>query len=348
MEMRNQKSAGRYTRQSKRTIKLFLFLVGVLLVMFFVSMGAGHLTLSPIDIFKTLIGSGTDSHALLLFQFRIPRLLVAILVGIGMGVAGAVFQGITQNELADPGIIGIHSGSGLFVVVFLYLTSLYEGSHPWWMPLSLPFVAFIGGITAALLIYILAWKSGVTPVRLILVGIGLNAGFSALLLLVQLKMSDSDFNRALVWLSGSIWNASWQSVWSLLPWILIFLPLTLYKARVLTVMQLGEEMALGLGTRVEKEKFLLLIIGVAMAASSVAVAGGIAFLGLVAPHLSRRLVGGKFQRLIPITAVVGAILMVVSDTLARTLLAPAEIPVGLIVSVLGAPYFIYLLMTIKD
>jgi iron complex transport system permease protein len=113
-------------------------------------------------------------------------------------------------------------------------------------------------------------------------------------------------------------------------------------------MQLGEEMALGLGTRVEKEKFLLLIIGVAMAAASVAVAGGIAFLGLVAPHLSRRLVGGKFQRLIPITAVVGAILMVVSDTLARTLLAPAEIPVGLIVSVLGAPYFIYLLMTIKD
>jgi len=346
--MEKQQSSSRYTKQSKKTIKLFAFLVGILLLTFTVSLGAGHLSLSPVEIFKALSGSGTDSHALLLFQFRIPRLLVAVLVGIGMGVAGAVFQGITQNELADPGIIGIHSGSGLFVVVFLYLTSLYPESQPIWTQLSLPVVAFLGGITAALLIYILAWKSGVTPVRLILVGIGLNAGFSALLLLVQLKMSDSDFNRAIVWLSGSIWNASWQSVWSLLPWILIFLPLAIHKARVLTVMQLGEEMAVGLGTRLEREKFYLLIIGVSLAAASVAVAGGIAFLGLVAPHLSRRLVGGKFQRLIPVTAVVGAILMVVSDALARTLLAPSEIPVGLIVSVLGAPYFIYLLMTIKD
>lgn len=346
--MMEQPSSNRYTRQSKRTMKLFAFLVGILLLTLLVSLGAGHLTLSPADIFRTLIGSGTDSQALLLFQFRFPRLLVAVLVGVGMGVAGAVFQGITQNELADPGIIGIHSGSGLFVVTFLYFTSMYQETQPLWTQVSLPFVAFIGGITAAMFIYALAWKSGVTPVRLILVGIGLNAGFSALLLLVQLQMSDSDFNRAIVWLSGSIWNASWQSVWSLLPWILIFLPLAIYKARVLTVMQLGEEMALGLGTRIEREKFFLLIIGVAMAAASVAVAGGISFLGLVAPHLSRRLVGGKFQRLIPVTAVVGAIVMVVSDTLARTLLAPSEIPVGLIVSVLGAPYFIYLLMTIKE
>ena len=341
-------SGSRYTRQSKRTMKMFFFLLGVLLLTLIVSLGTGHITLTPVEVFRTLTGSGLDSHALLLFRFRLPRMLIAVLVGIGMGVAGAIFQGVTQNELADPGIIGIHSGSGLFVVIFLYLTSLYQETQPIWTQISLPFVAFAGGITAAFLIYVLAWKNGVTPVRLILVGIGLNAGFSAILILFQLRMRDSDFNRAITWLSGSIWNASWQSVWNLLPWIVIFLPLALYKARILTVMQLGEDMALGLGTSLEREKILLLLIGVALAASSVAIAGGIAFLGLVAPHLSRRLVGGKFQRLIPITAVVGAILMVVSDTLSRTILAPSEIPVGLIVSVLGAPYFIYLLMTIKD
>lgn len=346
--MMKQSSSSRYTRQSKKTIKLFFFLFGLLLVTLAVSLGTGHLALTPIEIFQTLTGNGSNTHTLLLFQFRLPRILIAILVGIGMGVAGAIFQGVTQNELADPGIIGIHSGSGLFVVIFLYLSSLYQDSQAYWTQISLPFVAFLGGMTAAVLIYILAWKRGVTPVRLILVGIGLNAGFSAILILFQLRMSDSDFNRAIVWLSGSIWNASWTSVWSLLPWILIFLPLALYKSRILTVMQLGEEMAVGLGTSLEKEKIFLLLIGVSLAASSVAIAGGIAFLGLVAPHLSRRLVGGKFQRLIPITAIVGAILMVVADTLARTVLAPSEIPVGLIVSVLGAPYFIYLLMTIKD
>ncbi|GAA0366874.1 iron chelate uptake ABC transporter family permease subunit [Alkalibacterium iburiense] len=337
-----------YDRALKRTFLLFLFLLFLLILISLVSIGMGHVSLSFTEIWQTLIGSGTDRNALLLFQFRLPRIVTAILVGIGMGVAGAVFQGVTENALADPGIIGIHSGSGFFVVLFLYLNSMQNGIPGFISQLSQPLVAFLGGLTAAALIYMLAWKKGVTPIRLVLVGIGINAGFSAALLIIQLRMTDSDFNRALVWLSGSIWNVSWQSVWSLLPWIVLFLPLALYKGRVLTLMQLGEEMATGLGTSVEKERLLLIIIGVALSSASVATAGGIAFIGLVAPHLARRLVGGKYQRLIPITACIGAILLVFSDSAARTLLAPSEIPVGLIVSVLGAPYFIYLLMTMKD
>lgn len=337
-----------YDRALKRTVKLFLFLVAILILMIVISMGAGHMSVSPREIWHVLTGSGTSRNTLLIFQFRLPRILIAILVGIGMGVAGAVFQGVTENGLADPGIIGIHSGSGFFVVLFLYIQSLSMGKETLISQLSQPVVAFLGGLTAAALIYLLAWKKGVTPVRLILVGIGINAGFSAALLIIQLRMTDSDFNRALVWLSGSIWNVSWEAVWTLLPWILVFLPLAIYKGRILTLMQLGEDMAMGLGTSVEKERLILLVIGVALSSASVAVAGGISFLGLAAPHLARRLVGGKFQRLIPITACIGAILLVFSDILARTILAPSEIPVGLIVSVLGAPYFIYLLMTLND
>ena len=332
----------------KRSTWLLLFLICLLGVLVMVSLASGFMALTPTEIWLTVTGAGTASHELLLYQFRLPRIVLAVLVGTGMATAGAIFQGVTQNGLADPGIIGIHSGSGFLAVLYLYLLTLNQDQPPVWLNAGLPFAAFIGGISAAVLIYVLAWKEGVTPIRLILVGIGVNAGFSAALLLVQLRMSESDFNRALIWLSGSIWNASWAAVLRLLPWILIFIPLSLYKARVLSVMQLGEEMAVGLGTAIEKERIKLLTIGVALSAASVSAAGGIAFVGLIAPHLGRRLVGGKFQRLIPVSAVTGAILIVLSDTLARTILAPSEIPVGLIVSVIGAPYFIYLLITIKD
>lgn len=349
--LKHKESFQTVDKSLKRTATLFLFLLLILLIMCLISLGTGHLSMTPSEVWSTLIGQGTDRNSLLLYQFRLPRIIIAILVGIGMGVAGAIFQGVTQNGLADPGIIGIHSGSGFFVVLYLFVMS----NQTYQLPeesllgqITLPFAAFAGGLTAAGLIYLVAWKKGVTPIRLILVGIGINAGFSAALLVIQLRMAESDFNRAIVWLSGSIWNSTWSTVFSLLPWILLFLPLALFKARVLTVMQLGDDMATGLGTSIQKERIFLIVIGVALASASVAAAGGLSFLGLLAPHLARRLVGGKFQRLIPITACIGAILLLFSDTLARILLAPTEIPVGLLVSALGAPYFIYLLMTTDD
>lgn len=190
-------------------------------------------------------------------------------------------------------------------------------------------------------------EKGVSPVRLVLVGIGVNAGFNALLLIFQLKMDPRDFMQALVWISGSIWNANWKMVLSILPWLLVLLPFSLYKARYLNVLQLGDQLAAGLGTRVEKERRVLLMSAVALTASCVAAAGGIAFLGLIAPHLARRLTGPRHQTLIPVSALIGAFLFLLADTLARNVLAPSEIPVGLVISVLGAPYFVYLLMKTK-
>lgn len=334
--------------KTKNIKSLFLFLCVLIIMLCLVSLGTGHLSISPYEIWQTLLGNGSERDVLLLFEFRLPRLVLALLVGVGLGLSGAIFQGVTQNRLADPGILGVNAGAGLAVVSYLYVTNRTSSVIGNWTVIGLPFSALVGGLTAAVLIYVLAWKDGVTPVRLILVGIGVNAGFGAALMILQLKMSDSDFNRATVWLSGSIWNAHWQAVWSVLPWILLLIPLALYKSKVLDILQLGDEVAIGLGTSVEKERVKLLFIAVALAAACVSVAGGIAFLGLGAPHLARRLVGGKHQRLLPITGFVGAILLLGSDILARTLLSPQEIPVGLVVSAIGAPYFMYLLMTVEE
>ncbi len=254
---------------------------------------------------------------------------------------------MSQNDLAEPGILGINAGASLAVVLFIFF---FQGSavdlsmaSTWLLPVS----ALAGAFLAALLIYVLAWKKGVSPVRLVLVGIGVNAGFNALLLIFQLKMDPRDFMQALVWISGSIWNANWKMVLSILPWLLVLLPFSLYKARYLNVLQLGDQLAAGLGTKVEKERRVLLMSAVALTASCVAAAGGIAFLGLIAPHLARRLTGPRHQTLIPVSALIGAFLFLLADTLARNVLAPSEVPVGLVISVLGAPYFVYLLMKTK-
>ena len=194
------------------------------------------------------------------------------------------------------------------------------------------------------MIYLLAWKKGLNPVRLVLVGIGVNAAFGAAILMLQLKMDPNDFMQATVWLSGNIWNANWSFVWATLPWIAVLLPFILYKARYLNVLNLGDQIAAGLGTAVEKERRTLLLAAAALSGACVAAGGNITFLGLVAPHIARRLVGPKHQLLIPASALTGALLFLLADLIGRNLLAPSEIPVGLVISVLGAPYFIYLLM----
>lgn len=210
----------------------------------------------------------------------------------------------------------------------------------------MPFAALFGAFLAAFLIYSLAWKQGVTPIRLVLVGIGINAAFAALIIVFQLMMDPNNFMQATIWLSGSIWGASWEYVYAILPWILLLVPWAVYKSQHLNVLNLGDHTAPGLGVTVERERRTLLFISVALAGACVAVGGGIAFLGLVAPHLARKLVGPVIRASLPVSALLGSLVLLVADMIGKNLMAPSEIPVGLVVSCLGAPYFIYLL--IKD
>ncbi|NAO99522.1 iron chelate uptake ABC transporter family permease subunit [Halomonas sp. MG34] len=321
-------------------VSLFLAILLTLII----SLNLGVMQISPVDVWKTLTGNGTSQSSLVLFDFRLPRMVIALLIGAGMAVSGAILQSVTQNELADPGIIGINAGAGFAVVLSIYLfqSGTITGSTA--SIFLLPAAALIGSVVAATLIYAISWKNGVSPIRLILVGIGINAAFSALIIVFQLKMDPNDFTRATVWLSGNISGTDWTYVYALLPWILILLPYTFFKANTLNTMNLGDDIAKGLGTKVERERMLLLLAAVALAGSSVAVGGGIAFLGLVTPHLVKKLVGTRHQAILPITALMGGFLLLVADTVGRNILSPSEIPVGLVVSVIGGIYFIYLLI----
>jgi iron complex transport system permease protein len=333
--------------KKKKLFAISGLLIVMIVLMFFVSLSTGEIKMTPGDVIKTLLNNGTAQQELVLFDFRLPGILLALLIGTGIAVSGVILQGITQNELADPGILGINTGAGLAVVLFIYFFKNHLGATSLVSVFFMPVAALVGAIVAAFVIYLLAWKKGVNPIRLVLVGIGVNAGFSAFLTIFQLKMDPQNFRQATVWLTGDIWSANWNFVFALLPWIIILVPVALIKAYSLNVLNLGDDVASGLGTTVESERRLLLLVAVALAGASVAAGGGIAFLGLVVPHIARKIMGPLHQYIIPVSALIGALLLMVSDTIGKNLLAPTEIPVGIIVSILSAPYFVYLLIRTK-
>ncbi|MEK0312785.1 FecCD family ABC transporter permease [Cohnella sp. 56] len=308
---------------------------------FLVSMNTGYIRLPPADLLRTLLGHGTDKQNLILFDFRLPRIVISVLIGAGLAVSGCVMQGISRNALADPGILGINAGAGLMVMLFV---SFYPATAA--APVYiLPLLAFAGsGLTAAL-IYALAHKrhEALSQTRLLMTGIAVAAGISAASIVLTLKLSPDKYQFLATWLAGSIWGTSWKFVLALLPWIVLLLPYVFYKARVLNVLNLGEATATGLGAHVGREQLKLLAAAVGLAASCVAVSGGIGFVGLIGPHLARRLVGPRHQALLPVSALAGALLVIVADTIGRWILQPSEVPTGIVVAVVGAPYFLYLL-----
>ncbi|OMF64155.1 FecCD family ABC transporter permease [Paenibacillus glucanolyticus] len=334
------------TNKTRKVMSVSVILLLAIIAVFLISLNMGTLKIPLAEVIKAFNGTGSEQSYTVLVHFRLPRMVIAILIGAGIAVSGAILQSVSRNALADPGILGINSGAGLAVVLYIFY---FQGSSFSSGVLSvyiMPFAALLGAFLAAFLIYTLAWKQGVTPIRLVLVGIGINAAFAALIIVFQLMMDPNNFMQATIWLSGSIWGASWEYVYAILPWILLLIPLALYKSQNLNVLNLGDHTATGLGVKVERERRTLLFISVALAGACVAVGGGIAFLGLVAPHLARKWVGPRHQGMLPVSALIGALVLLVADMIGKNLMAPSEIPVGLVVSCLGAPYFIYLL--IKD
>lgn len=313
----------------------------LLLLSFIVSMNTGYAKLSPLDTLRTLFGGGSDMENLILFSFRLPRIVISILVGAGLGLSGCIIQGVSRNALADPGLLGINAGAGLTVILFV----LFFRSQSILSVFTLPFLALIGAGITAILIYALAYKrqSGIAPIRLILTGVAVQAGISALTTVLVVKLDETQFDFVAAWQAGSIWGSNWKFVLALLPWLLLLIPYVLSKARVLDVLSLGDDIAGALGAAVEKERRRLLAAAVALAASCVAVSGSISFVGLIAPHLARRLVGPGHKVLFPACALAGGVLVSVADTIARVIVQPFEIPTGIMVAIVGAPYFLYLL-----
>ncbi|MFF0827636.1 FecCD family ABC transporter permease [Brevibacillus sp. NPDC003359] len=333
------------TRKRNRAIAVMTILAILIFIAFIISMNTGYIRLSPSDLLMTLIGSGTDKQNLILFEFRLPRIVISLLIGAGLAVSGCIIQGISRNALAEPGILGINAGAGLMVMLFI---SFYPSTSA--APVFLlPVLALLGASVTAALIFALSYKrhKGLSPTRIILTGIAVAAGMSAAMIVLTLKLSPDKYQFVATWLAGSIWGTNWKFVLSLLPWIAILIPYVFYKARVMNVLNLGEELAKGLGAPVAKEQLKLLAAAVGLAASCVAVSGGIGFVGLIGPHLARRLVGPKHEMLLPTSALAGALLVIVADTIGRWIMQPSEIPTGIVVAVIGAPYFLYLLARSK-
>jgi iron complex transport system permease protein len=321
----------------KRTGIVLIALAAITVIAFILSAGIGSMRIAPFDVLLALFGHGQDVHATVIGQFRLPRMVLSLLVGASLAVAGAILQGMIRNPLASPDLVGITNGASAAAVTFISLTAGKYGVR--WLPLW----AIAGGAGAAFLIYILAWKRGVSPLRLVLIGIGFSSALSAVTSVMLIASPLTIANQAMVWLTGSVYGASWSSVRMLLPWTVVCLPLAFVLARQVNVQELGDDIAVGLGSRVERQRFILLALSVALAGSAVAMAGGIAFVGLMAPHLARRLVGPSFGSVMPTAALLGGLLVLLSDLAGRTAFAPIEVPAGVFTAAIGAPFFIYLL-----
>lgn len=336
-----QKTEAYKRKIALRNTTIVLGCAMLLLLSFIISMNTGFTKLSPQDTLRTLLGGGTDKENLILFSFRLPRIVISILIGAGLALSGCIIQGISKNALAEPGLLGINAGAGLMVILYV----LFFGAQSFLSVFTLPFLALAGAGLAAIIIYGLTFKKGegVAPMRLILTGVAVQAGIWALTTVLVVKLDDSQFDFVATWQAGSIWGSSWKFVLALLPWLLLLIPYVLLKSRVLDVLNLGDDLAYGLGASVERERRRLLAAAVALAASCVAVSGSISFVGLIAPHLARRLVGPKHSILLPACALTGAVLVSAADTIARVIVQPSGIPTGIMVAIIGAPYFLYLL-----
>lgn len=332
-------------KKLRRNMTVMIVFIALIIVTFLISVNTGHIRLSPGEVFATFFGNGTDQQKLILFEFRLPRIVIAVLVGAALAVSGTVLQGLSRNALADPGILGINSGAGLMVMLYVAFFPGASGGSIFFLPV----LAWFGAAITAAVIYILSYKrgEGISPTRLLLTGIAVAAGISAFTIVLTLILSPEDYQFVATWMAGSIWGSNWQFVLALLPFITVLMPLVMYKASVLNILSMGDQLATGLGINVERERRWLLFIAVGLAGAAVSVSGGIGFVGLIAPHLVRSLIGPKHQFLLPTVAVVGGFLVLLADTIGRSIIQPSEVPAGIVVAVIGAPYFLYLLARSK-
>ncbi|WP_431811521.1 FecCD family ABC transporter permease [Lysinibacillus sp. FW12] len=330
----------------RKNISIMVILIVLIFITFIISMNTGVIKLTPLDILWTLLGQGDAQQQVILFEFRLPRIVIAVFVEMGLAISGAILQGVSKNALADPGILGINAGAGLAVMLYVSFFPITKAAPVY----LLPVLAFIGAGLTAVIIYTLSYRrhEGITPMRLILTGVAVAAGISSAMIVLTLRLSPENYQFVATWLAGSIWGSNWLFVFSLLPWLVILLPFVFVKATVLNVLNLGELTTVGLGASIEKERRWLLVAAVGLAGASVSVSGGIGFVGLIAPHLARQLVGAKHQFLLPTAALLGGFLVLMADTVGRSILEPSEIPTGIVVAVIGAPYFLYLLARLKE
>ena len=327
----------------------FLFLALLLVIEFSIIMGP--MQISPLEANRIIIkelpiigpfagGSPSPIDATIILQVRLPRALAGAIVGAALAVAGVVLQGLLRNPMADPYIIGISAGASLGASLLIaFGVGVSFGGFLY----SLPITAFVFALGTVLVVYAVArTRQGVSMLTLLLVGVAVNTLLLSMIAIVGI-VSGEALNVIMTWLFGSLVSCNWNQVLVVLPLVVIGILVAMIFARDLNLMALGEEEAHHLGVDAESLKNILLGSATLMTAAAVSISGTIGFVGLIIPHIVRILVGSDNRVLIPASALMGATMLVLCDTIARTILAPAELPVGIFTSVVGCPFFIYLL-----
>jgi iron complex transport system permease protein len=312
-----------------------LLVVGAIFV---ITIGAGEYSIAPVDVVKTLLHmeTGDQNYSFVVNQLRLPRALVAFMAGAMLALSGAIMQTLTRNPLASPDITGVTAGASLVAVLMI---AFIPGASLALLPIG----ALLGGLLAAACIYLLSLRGGDSPMRMILVGIGLAAVLGAAQSMMMVTASIEQMQAALHWLTGSIYARTWNHFWALLPWFVSLGFLTLFSARHLDVLNLGDDISRGLGMRVNRQRLLTLVAAVGLAAAAVSQVGAIGFVGLVAPHVARKLVGIGHVGYLLLSAMFGGALVLVADFAGRIFFAPYEVPAGIFTALIGAPFFVYLL-----
>ena len=326
----------RTSHVSFRAIGFYVITLSLMVLLFGLSIRLGTYTLSFEEIWAAF--QPDDKNYFTLMEYRLPRAVLAILLGGALAISGVLVQSVVRNPLASPDILGINNAAGLIAVsVLMFLPNLAF----YWMPIF----AFLGGVLSFVILWIVCGFN-FRPIKMAIIGVALSALWAAISHYLMLT-NPVEINTAMLWLTGSLWGRSWSYLNVVLPWLLVLLPLPFIFCRDLDTLGLGENKASTLGVTVNKVQISVLVLAVALSTTAVAICGPIAFLGLVAPHLARRLVGGRHRTLLPAALIIGALLLQLSDILARVIDPPTELPAGILTAIIGAPYFFYLLMRTK-
>ncbi len=326
----------RTSHVSFRAIGFYVITLSLMVLLFGLSIRLGTYTLSFEEIWAAF--QPDDKNYFTLMEYRLPRAVLAILLGGALAISGVLVQSVVRNPLASPDILGINNAAGLVAVsVLMFLPNLAF----YWMPIF----AFLGGVLSFVILWIVCGFN-FRPIKMAIIGVALSALWAAISHYLMLT-NPVEINTAMLWLTGSLWGRSWSYLNVVLPWLVVLLPLPFIFCRDLDTLGLGENKASTLGVTVNKVQISVLVLAVALSTTAVAICGPIAFLGLVAPHLARRLVGGRHLTLLPAALIIGALLLQLSDILARVIDPPTELPAGILTAIIGAPYFFYLLMRTK-
>lgn len=311
----------------KKKVLSFTILSIMLLCLFFIAINLGSIKVSVAELFKGLFIEYNENVATI-YDLRFPRIIIAMLAGAALSVSGVLFQAVMKNPLSDPGIIGISSGANFVaVIVTACFPSLYY---------SKPLLAFCGGFVAFILVYSLSWKGGLSPLRIILVGVAVNAVFTGFIDVFSSMSSTSLLNTGIT-------MKTWNDVYALLWYVIVGLVIALIVSNKCNLLMLEDKTVRGLGINVHLLRLIISVVAVLLASISTAIVGVISFIGLIVPHIARLIIGSDHKLLIPFSAILGAFILLLADTVGRVIIAPYEIAPSIIMAIIGGPFFIFLL-----